>query len=285
MSARFFKLLFAGLVLLALTESAHSIWAPKRRETDAEWTTLAAHVRSQFRAGDLITFSPYWADQRGRQFLGDMILPRMAGRADTDGYGRIWEVSLDGSRSVETAPLQSSTDQKIGRFWLRLYQKPAATVSYDFTDHFSEADVSKRTALGEREPCSHVANGFLCGATKLENRTLEVEYQPRRGILAPVLPGATAEIEYPTAPLGQKLVGYTAMADFFSRKNGKGAVRFRVFIDGQEKFSRQHKNDDGWLRFEIDTAGLAGSDHAVRFEISAADPAWRTFGFHAEARK
>lgn len=285
MGVRSVKIIFAGLLLLALGESAYSLWSPHQRETDADWMALAAQVRSQFRAGDLITFAPYWADQRGRQFLGDMISPRMAGRPDTDGYARIWEVSLDGSQSSDTELLKKTSEQRIRSFHLRSYEKSFTQTSYDFTDHFSEADVSKRPALGERELCNHVANGFLCGAIKLESRTLEVEYQPRRGILAPVLPGATAEIGYPNALLGQKLVGYTAMADFFSRKNAKGVVSFRVFIDGQEKFSRQHKNDDGWLRFEIDTAAMADGEHAVRFEISAADPAWRTFGFHAEARR
>jgi hypothetical protein len=56
-----------------------------------------------------------------------------------------------------------------------------------------------------------------------------------------------------------------------------------VFIDGQPVFEYLHHNDDGWRRFVIDTSRFKGERHAVRFEVESATPAWRTFGFAAEA--
>ena len=81
------------------------------------------------------------------------------------------------------------------------------------------------------------------------------------------------------------MVGYTGLHDYFSRKNAAGAVDFKLFVDGRERLAVRHRNDDGWRRFTVDTAAEAGTRHVVRFEISAPDSSWRTFGFHAEARR
>ena len=44
-------------------------------------------------------------------------------------------------------------------------------------------------------------------------------------------------------------------------------------------------NADNWKRYALDTRALAGGRYAVRFDLTAADPAWRNLGFHAEARQ
>lgn len=254
--------LLLTVALLALIETAQALLGPGREASEADWKAAAAEVRAGFHPGDLIVFAPYWADQTGRMHLGDLVTVEMAGRADADRYGRIWEVAIRGARAPETRDLVPVRRGQHGRVTVALYQKPAVQIAYDFTTAFSQARVSP--------------------GTRAEPRTLEIDYQPRRGLLTPVERGRTTTIEYPDVPLGRTLVGYTGLHDYYSRKRADGPVDFKVFIDGEEKLAVRHGNDDGWRRFSVETKpGL----HTVRFEVSAKDPAFRTFGFHAEARR
>jgi hypothetical protein len=280
--------LACALGLLAAVESAYAMFGG-RATPAADWAAAAAEVRGEFRDGDLIVFAPAWADQIGRLHLGDKVSVEMAGHADADRYARIWEVSIRGARAPETRGLKADRETRHGRVTVALYSKPAAEVVYDFTAHLDEARVTHSAPDGRNEtPCykdvgAHA--GFRCSGTRIEGRTLEVDYQPRRGILAPVAAGRVTAIELRDVPAARALVGYTGLSDFNSRKNGAGPVDFRVLVDGRERLRVRHLNDDGWKRFELDTAADAGARHVVRFEISAPDSAWRTFGFHAEARK
>ena len=86
-------------------------------------------------------------------------------------------------------------------------------------------------------------------------------------------------------PLGDTLVVYAGLHDYYARKNGDGVVDFSVDVDGVEKLRARIGNGDGWRRFELDTRALAGTRHAVTFESRRRQPAWRNFGFHAEARR
>jgi hypothetical protein len=253
------KYLLGAVALIAVVESANALWAPHRVASDADWINAAAEVRAGFHDGDLVAIAPAWSDQVGRQFLGEFISVEMAGRADSDRYARVWEVSIRGAHAPETQGAKLIKESQSGRVHVALYEKPSVKVLFDFTTHFTEA----------------ITRG------KVEPRTLEVDYRPHRGLLVPAEPLAT-RIEYRDVPLGTKIVGYTGLHDYYSRKNADGIVDFSIFVDDQRVLTVHHKNDDGWRRFEIPTFART---HTVRFEISADNPAWRTFGFHAEARE
>jgi hypothetical protein len=249
-----------GIVaLVAAVESANALWAPGRVAGDADWINVTAEVRAGFREGDLIVIAPEWSDQLGRQYLGEMIPVEMAGRADADRYARVWEVSIRGARAPETKGLKAIHQSQHGRVHLALYEKPSVRVLFDFTSRFAQAISS-----GRAEP-----------------RTLEIDYRPHRGVLVPAEVKPT-RIEYRDAQLGGKLVGYTGLHDYYSRKNGDGPVDFRLFVDDAKVLDVRHHNDEGWRRFEVPTTP---GRHTVRFEVSAPNPSWRTFGFHAEARQ
>jgi hypothetical protein len=273
-----------ALGVLATWESARALVAPARVVPAADWDAAADEVRAELKPGDLIVFAPRWADQVGRAHLGDVIPVDMAGRADADRYARVWEVSIRGARADETRGATRVRETRHGRVTVALYQKPAVEIVHDFTAALAEARVVSRARGGtDEQPCfADGAGGFRCGSTVIERRTLEVDYRPRRGVLAPVVGARVVAIEFADVTLGGKLVGYTGMHDFNSRKHADGPVDFRVEIDGRERLGVRHKNDDGWRRFEVDTEP---GKHRVAFLISAPDPSWRTFGFHAEARK
>ena len=87
-------------------------------------------------------------------------------------------------------------------------------------------------------------------------------------------------------PLGDTLVVYAGMHDYYARKIGRRPLSTSASTStASRSCSARIGNDDGWRRFELDTRALAGTRHAVTFHVSAANPAWRNFGFHAEARR
>jgi hypothetical protein len=273
----------AAVATLALVETTLALTAQARVARADEWEAAAVAVRALFRPGDLIVFAPAWVDQIGRAHLGDLMPPEMVGRADDDRYRRVFEVSVRGAAAGVGGRVVS--DERHGRVRVRLFEAPhPAEVLTDFTARAEEARVTQRAGgAADESPCySDGPAAYRCAQTRVERRTLEVDYRPRRGLLVPVDGARTTAVTFDGAALGTTLVGYTGLSDYFSRKNADGPVTFRVLVDGAEALRVTHGNADGWRRFALPTSPGA---HQVRFEVSAPEPAWRTFGFHAEARR
>jgi hypothetical protein len=265
---------------LALVETGAALTAPARVASDADWQAAAAEVRAGFTAGDVIAFAPAWADQVGRAHLGDLVTVEMAGRSDVDRYARVWEVSIRGARSPDSAGAHLVSTNEHGRVRVALYEKPAVPVIFDFTSAAAEARIMRGTA-----PCfGDPIHGWRCGGERVERRTLEIDYRPRRGLLVPADRTPTT-LGYGEVTLGDTLVVYAGIHDYYARKSADGLVDFSVDVDGVERLRARVGNDDGWRRFDVDTRALSGRRHAVTFHVSAANPSWRNFGFHAEARQ
>ena len=59
---------------------------------------------------------------------------------------------------------------------------------------------------------------------------MEIDYQPRLGILVPQQNGQRITVAYDGVPAGT-LVGYVGLHDYYARKNGDGLVTLRVRAD------------------------------------------------------
>jgi hypothetical protein len=270
----------ALIALLALVETGAALTARARVATDADWEAAAAEVRAGFAPGDVIAFAPAWVDQIGRAHLGDLVTVEMAGRSDADRYARVWEVSIRGARAHDADGARLVRATQHGRVRVALYENSAGPIVYDFTANAGAARVMRAD-----QPCfGDARNGWHCGSSHVERRTLEIDYKPRRGLLVPADNQATT-LGWNEVPLGGTLVVYAGMHDYYARKSADGVVDFSVDVDGVEKLRARIANDDGWRRFDVDTRALAGTRHAVTFHVSAARPAWRNLGFHAEARR
>ena len=282
-------LLVLAFVSLASVETVAAIVGPGRAAREADWEAAAAEVRAGVRPGDLIAFAPYWADQVGRSHLGDLMPVEMVARSDADRYGRIWELSVRGAHhdDVQKARELHATDH--GRVRVTLYEKvPPIEVLHDFTATLGDARVTQQPASGrgEETPCYVDGDGFRCASTRVERRTLEIDYQPRHGALVPVDGSLVTRLEYPGVHLGSVLVCYAGLHDYYARKNADGVVDLALFVDGAPLGSERVANADRWKRLSLDTARFAdGQPHTVRFEVKAQNAAWRNFGFHAEARR
>ena len=278
--------LVAVFVVVALAESALGILQPRMTATDENWNAAAASVASA--PDDLVVFAPAWVDQVGRAHLGARMPVAMVARSDADRYARIWELSVHGAHADEVKGLPVAWEGHFGRVTVRRYDKPAVKVLRDLTEAFADAIVTMTPARsspppngGEAQPCLRDGDARRCGANRVGPRVLEIDYQPRRGILVPVTGGQVTSIAYDGVP-GGRLVGYAGLHDYYARKSADGMVMFRVRVDDGKSLSLAIHNEDGWRRFELD---LAPGTHTVRFEVESEHPAWRNLGFHAEVRK
>jgi hypothetical protein len=110
---------------------------------------------------------------------------------------------------------------------------------------------------------------------------MEIDYQPRRGILAPLQQGRATTLEWTGVPAARTLVGWVGLHDYYARKSADGPIQLKLMIDGKLARTVDARNADGWKRFELD---LPPGPHTVRVELSAPNAAWRNAGFHLEAR-
>lgn len=279
-------LIAAAVVLLAFIETAVALIAPSRAPTEADWAAAARRVRADFRPGDLIVAAPAWADPILRVHLGDLIPIEVAGRLDDDRFARVWEVSQRGAHAPATAGGTVTLDQRFGHLTVRLVERQAEPVDYDFVARWADAQVS-RVEKARTVPCRTTGDRIQCPDLSfnfVHRQIVEVDNRLREALLAQPVGQAVVAIEYPAVRLGRVLVVATGLHDTWMRKAARGTVEMRVIVGGQPQTLPTTSDDSGWTRTRIDTSARAGQVVPVRFEITSPAPYARHFAFAAEAR-
>ncbi len=275
----------AAVVLLGVVETVNALVAPALAPSETDWRDAAAKVRAGFRPGDLIVAAPTWSDPLMRGQLGDLVPMAIAGRMDAGRFGRVWEISQRGARAAETDGGRVVETSQHGRLKVKLWEKPAARVVFDFLAEWQKASLSVVTPDRGELPCWVGQNRFQCGeGTSLGPELLEVDTTLRNGLALDPHERTTTVLEYPAAPLGRELVVAAGLHNVWKRKSADGKVRMRVLADGRELGVVEGTSLGGWALRRFDTAELAGREGKVRFEITVDRAHDRHFGFAAEAR-
>jgi hypothetical protein len=275
----------ALVVLLALVEAVSAFVAPSRAPDGRDWHAAAIEVRAGFRPGDLIVAAPAWADPLMRLELGDLVPMPVAARMDAARFGRIWEISQRGARAAETRGAHLAKRSRHGALAVKLWQKPAAQVSFDFLAEWQKAHVSVVSTDRGEMPCWLAQARFQCGeGTSLGPELLEIDTTLRNGLGVEPHERTTTVLEYPDVSFGRELVVAGGLHNVWLRKSGDGKVRMRVLVNGRALGEVQGTNLGGWDLRRFDTSDLAGQHGRVRFEITTDKAQARHFGFAAEAR-
>jgi len=225
---------------------------------DDAWARAAAIVRQGHRPGDLVVFAPEWADPIGRLHLGDLIPLETAARMDAARYARIWELSIRGASSRDTAGLVPVERKQVDGIELRRYERAPAVVVADVRDKLVTARIE--------------------GSARVE--LSEVGFEPHRCVLV-VPSGKPVRITFGQLPLGSELVGYVGLADVFTRRDNRDPGTLDVELGGAVVASTTVGVDDGWVRFRVATKPGPAE---VTF-IARAPSAGRQICFAAEARR
>jgi hypothetical protein len=276
----------AGVLLLALAETATALIAPFRAPSDADWKAAAAEVRAGFKPGDLIVAAPDWADQVMRLHLGDLVPLPAAGRLDDARYGRVWVLSQRGASASEGRGTVAVTSRH-GNLTLRRHERPPAVVSFDFLDRWNQARVV-RVQPGRGEiPCERLPDRFQCpdmGFNFVKPQLLEIGTTMRNALYAQPVAGATVVVEFAGVALGRELAVGAGLHHVWRRRDAEGTVELRVLVDGREVGRTRASNRTGWRVDRFDTSAFARKVGTVRFELTSDQPFSRHFGFAAEAR-
>jgi hypothetical protein len=276
--------------------------------SDAEWQRAAAFVRSEFRAGDLITVAPSWADPTLRLHLGASITLAMAGRSDDSAFERAWVLSLRGEHAALEARGKLELEQDFGRVHVARYALGKSPVLYDFVSQWRTAKptITRRTReedcvlredgvprgaglgkgvlypLEERFDCDARKPWLFIGPVVLEDLSLEPRYclwQHPQG-------NAPVSMTFTNVPLGDELVFYGGLYYEHERMRDHGPVRADVFVEGVKRGSLTHRDGEGWKRMSVATnTGNAATHGTVRIEVTAPDPDKRSFCWSASTRR
>lgn len=296
--------LIPWLALLAfplLEVSAHAV-TRARVPPAADWQAAAALVRSQWKASDLVTVAPAWADPLLRRVLGDRIDLAMAGRSDTAGYERLWVVSIRGAQSPEVpargAPL---LDRHFGKVRVALWELGANRVRYDFVREFARARVrldgprgSEDCQLRKQRPQRGGALGagvlapaerFMCQGARgpwVAPVVMEdLDLAPRYCLYQPPAGSERLRVTFPDVPLGDTLVLYAGLYYEHERMRQGKPIELRVAIDGRRVAKLTHRDGDGWKPLRIPTRGGSGE---VSFEVRGKESRGRHFCWAGSTR-
>jgi hypothetical protein len=275
----------ALVTLLALAEAVNAFVGPAFAPDDKAWRSAAAKVRAGFQPGDLIVAAPAWADSLMRLQLGDLVPVSVAARMDAARFARVWEISQRGAHASEANGARLLSSSRQGALTVRLWEKPAAHVVFDFLAEWQKAALSSVTPDRGELPCWVAQNKFQCGdGTSLGPELLEIDTAPRNGLAIEPHERTTTVLEYPEVSFGRELAVAGGLHNVWLRKSGDGKVHMRVLVNGRELGAIDATNLGGWALRRFDTSDLAGGKGKVRFEITTDKAHGRHFGFAAEAR-
>jgi hypothetical protein len=281
---RFSVVAAAAVVVLALVETVNAVVAPLRAPNESDWKSASATVRAGFRPGDLIVAAPAWADPVMRQYLGDLVPLPVAGRMDAARYGRVWEISQRGARAAETAGGSPAQTSKHRVLTVKLWEKKAAQVTFDFLNEWRRAELSVVSPSGDM-PCAVGTDRFVCmSGASLKPELLEIDTTLRNGLALDPIERSTVVMIYSSVLLGRELAVAGGLHNVWLRKSGDGRVHLRVLVDGREVGALDGISQGGWALRRFDTSAWAGKTATVRFEITVDKAGSRHFGFAAEAR-
>ncbi|HEX6273596.1 MAG TPA: hypothetical protein VFZ53_11155 [Polyangiaceae bacterium] len=283
----------------------HVVFA-RRAPRVEEWRELVEPVRRLKRPNDLLVVAPAWAEPVARHALGDAPFPLdQVARADASSFPRALEISALGARADETRSWGVASEERAGRFTLRVLHNPAPVVpKYRFIEHVAPESLEVAVVAGEQEvPCAftprapvtagglhgHVTfprERFLCpggeasfvGVTVIDDE----KYLPRRCIWAHPPDRGELRLRFRGVPLGVRIRGWAGLSYFLFRDGVGEPVTIEFSTQGRSLGEHEHHDEWGFRAFTLPTQDVAGSTADVEISVRASSAANRHFCFVAE---
>jgi hypothetical protein len=293
---------------VGLAELGGHFYFSSRAPSLEEWRAVSSSVRALQKHGELIVVAPDWAEPNARAAFGDSMMPLTdVARPDESTHPSAIEVSIIGDHAPELAGWKLRSEQRQGKFRLRVLENPKPEKPlYDFVDHVADATVvdvrgsseipcpwnpSGRKSAGglhgdpafpaARHDCG--GEGHFVGVTVVEDQ----EWRGRRCLWAEPTTG-TLSIRFSGVPVGRVIRGYATLPQWIERELHGQPVEMTVLVGGEPIGHYEHRDGDGWKRFEMAVpmpARAAGPTGVVEFRVSAARGGReRQFCFQADTR-
>ena len=286
---------------VASLELAADLWIRGAVPTEDSWDAASTFVHTRFKANDRIVAAPSWADPVVRSYVGDLLSLRAAAPSDSAGFDRVWELSIRGASTRDTAP---DLEAQLGRVRVRMWPVSTDDVRYDFVQQVAHANVELIHGDASR-PCPWLKaptgpgglgrgpmapeRRFVCdagrpwlwvGPTVLADLTLT----PRRCIWQHPVGSDPVRVTFEDVPLADRLVVHGGIDYENERWRAGSPVILRVWISDRLVGELVHHDGDGWSELEIETGKLGFDRATVRFETVTEDPKARLFCWSASTR-
>jgi hypothetical protein len=276
----------------------------RRIPTARDWSDAAAAASAMRRDGDVIVVAPRWAEQSGRMALGFGVPPapgpldqlfdaRVAGRSDLAVYKRALVLSLRSKDDPMTKGWRLVEEKKLGHVSLRVLQNPAPELLVrDLVEEVDQTTKITRVFPKSVDQCTWETGttphmpGLFAGPVAPPARWMcppndpawswvgptvitDLDYAPRRCLWVHPHADGVLNVEYPSRPIGKRVVGHAGIHVWNEREKKGAPVFVRISIAGKEVAKLTHVDGEGWARFEGSTEEFAGTSQPVKIETWA----------------
>lgn len=281
-----------SLPVVGLAYLAMGLCLALRVPDAASWQDAASTIRADWKAGDLVVFSPAWACEGAPLLSGlDVSLAE-----ETDWYAaskksRVWIIASPEAPDPDPpAGFESLDRREAGDLVVHLWavRPTLGRLAYDFLDRIRDAKVT-RVHKDRREECTTFKDRrWHCGAVHpwqfVGHSYLDVGGIVRDVIWAhPLDKGIPLEVRYPNIPMHGRLVVRYGLGQR-AVDTGEGApVRFEVRVGSAVVVDRTIDVEESrWYEEAVELDGRATGASDVTFTVSTPNYKDRQFCFTAD---
>ncbi len=302
----------AGVVaFVGLAELVLHVGQVSARDPSGDYATLAASVRKEQKADDLLVFAPLWTDPVGRQAFGDLATLDRAAFSDVTRYPRAFEVSRGGARHPDLLGFRVEAEEHAGDLTLRRLVNPAPeTIVDDLLRHVGAGlEVSRHHANGKDDACPFTAGGAQAGPWDPSRPAqyygcpgasvgvivlVDAGYRPRRCLFAPPFGGSDAlRLRFHDVTFGKAIVGHHGLHRVHEQQKTGAPVSAAFGVDAETPDGKiaerelgrvTHREGDGWTGFRVEVPpALVGQKGDLFADVTTAG-ASRYYCFEATTR-
>lgn len=282
--------IIAGLVIPAasLVYFAIALFQVARVPDTADWKSATDVVRKGWSQGDLVVFSPQWAQGASPWLSGlNVDTGENPDWYDASRAGRVWVIaSMDGRRAGPPDGWKELSATELDRTTVRLWVPPAGrTRVFGFREHIDDAVVS-RLRGPRREICSNLKDSrWYCGREHpwlfVGQDSKDIAGRVRDVIWSHAVDKAVVETAWPEVPAGKTLTIRYGLTQRAAESREGSPVVFKAFLNGKVVLDATLQPDEwGWFTKDVRLDGTGTSE--VKFQVSASNTQSRQLCFDAD---
>lgn len=254
----------------------------------ADWKAAAEVIRGRWKEGDLVVFSPQWAQGASAWLQGlNVDTGENPDWYEASRSERVWVLaSMNGRREAPPEGWTVIFSRDLHKVSVDLWKPPAGPRPvFSFRDHIGDALVSRLHGQ-RREICSNQRNGrWYCGREHpwqfVGQDSKDVAGRVRDIIWAHAIDKAVVEAAWPAVPAGRTLTVHYGLTQRAAESREGSPVKVRILRNNVTVFEDVLAPDSwGWFRKDITLDPASTTD--IRIQISAKDPQSRQFTFSAD---
>lgn len=277
-----------AIPLASLAYLAADLMIVGRVPVASDWKAAGDIVHGGWKEGDLVVFSPQWAQGASPWLQGlNVDTGENPDWYEASKANRVWVVASMNGRGMKPPTGWKELDVRdLDRVSVRLWQPPAGrTLAYSFREHIDSALVS-RLRGPRREICSNLRNSrWYCGKEHawlfVGQESKDIAGKVRDVIWAHAVNKAVLEAAWPEVPAGATLTIHYGLTQRAAEAREGSPVRFKVLKNNAVVLDEVLAPDTwGWVRKDIRLDGVSTSE--IRFQISADDTQSRQLCFTAD---